>query len=174
MPVYIGVSNMTSIQENKNVEKISMVKPTEAKGGGRGGGVVTYWFRFCFPLFDFHLSIFLFGWDFGFYFLTLISFFFLTFYFLPIYFVLLFSFFFAFKLYNENQKQNQNRQSRPSCFAGRSIWRIKVSIRRSAALLTMLAQVNFLILPPLIALNHKLYFFSTYLLILLFKLGKSR
>ena len=29
---------MTSIQENKNVEKISMVKPTEAKGGGRGGG----------------------------------------------------------------------------------------------------------------------------------------
>ena len=33
---------MTSIQENKNVEKISMVKPTEAKGGGRGWGVVTY------------------------------------------------------------------------------------------------------------------------------------
>ena len=31
-----------------------------------------------------------------------------------------------------------------------------VSIRQSAALLTMLAQVNFLILPPLIALNRKL------------------
>ena len=61
---------------------------------------------------------------------------------------------------NENQKnQNQNRQRRPSCFAGGSIWRIKVSIRRSAALLTMLAQVNYLILPPLIALNHKLYLF---------------
>ena len=95
----------------------------------------------------------------------------------------------AFKLCNENQNQNliinikknenqktknQNRQSRPSCFAGRSIWRIKVSIRRSAALLTMLSQVNFLILLPLIALNHKLYFFSTYPLILLFKLCKSR
>ena len=121
-------------------------------------------------------------------FFTLISFFFRTFYFyrsIPFY----FSGFFAFKLYNENQNQNviinikkpkknqsqkQNRQSRPSCFAGRSIWRIKVSIRRSAALLTMLAQVNFLILPPWITLNHKLYFFSTYLLILLFKLWKSR
>ena len=34
-----------------------------------------------------------------------------------------------------------------------------MSIRRSAALLTMLAQVNYLILPPLIALNHKLYLF---------------
>ena len=33
---------------------------------------------------------------------------------------------------------------------------------RSVALLTMLAQVNFLILPPLIAVNHKLYLFSTY------------
>ena len=49
-----------------------------------------------------------------------------------------------------------------------------VSIRQCAALLTMLAQVNFQILPPLIALNHKLYFFSTSLLILLFKLWKSR
>ena len=88
-------------------------------------------------------------------------------------------FVFAFKLYNENQNQNliinikknekqkpkQNRQSSPTCFAGRSIWQIQVSIWRSAALLTMLAQVTFLILPPLIALNHKLYFFSTYLLI---------
>ena len=73
----------------------------------------------------------------------------------------------------KQKKQKQNRQSRPSCFVGRSIWRIKVSIRRSAAFLTMLAQVNFLILPPLIALNHKLYFFSTYLLIILFKPWKS-
>ena len=99
----------------------------------------------------------------------------------------------AFKLYNENQNQNliinirknenqetknknqnHNRQSRPTCFAGRSIWGIKVSFQWSAALLTMLAPVNFLILPPWIALNHKLYFFSKYLLILLFKLWKSR
>ena len=42
------------------------------------------------------------------------------------------------------------------------------------ALLTMLAQVNYLILPPLIALNHKLYLFSTHLLILLLKPWKSR
>ena len=64
----------------------------------------------------------------------------------------------AFKLYNENQNQNQNRQSRPPCFAGGSRWRIKVSILGRVALLTMLAQVNFLILPPLIALNHRLFF----------------
>ena len=44
-------------------------------------------------------------------------------------------------------------------------WRINIAdqgvhaIRRSAALLTMLAQVNYLILPPLIALNRKLYLF---------------
>ena len=66
-----------------------------------------------------------------------------------------------------------NRQSRPSCFAGGSICRTKVSLRRSAALLTMLglAQEKFLISPLLImiALNHKPYFFSTYL----FKLWKS-
>ena len=43
-----------------------------------------------------------------------------------------------------------------------------------ATLLTMLAQVNYLILPTLIALNHKLYLFSTHLLILLLKLWKSR
>ena len=42
-----------------------------------------------------------------------------------------------------------------------------MSIRRSAALLTMLAQVNYLIFPPRIALNHKLYLSSTHLLILL-------
>ena len=61
---------------------------------------------------------------------------------------------------NIKKNENQNRQSSPSCFAGRSIWRIKVSIRRSAALLTMLAQVNFLILPPLIALNHNCIYFQ--------------
>ena len=44
---------MTSIQENKNVEKISMVKPTEAKGGGRGGG----WSHTDF-VFVFHFLIF--------------------------------------------------------------------------------------------------------------------
>ena len=70
-----------------------------------------------------------------------------------------------------------NRQSRPSCFAGGSICRTKVSLRRSAALLTMLglAQEKFLILPLFIMIspNHKPYFFSTYLLILLFKLWKS-
>ena len=49
-----------------------------------------------------------------------------------------------------------------------------MSIRRSAALLTMLAQVNYLILPRLIALNHKLYPFSTHLLILLLKLYGNR
>ena len=38
-----------------------------------------------------------------------------------------------------------------------------MSIRRSGALLTMLAQVRFLILSALIDLNHKLYLFSTYL-----------
>ena len=31
--VYSGVTNMTSIQENKNVETISLVKPTETRGG---------------------------------------------------------------------------------------------------------------------------------------------
>ena len=64
---------------------------------------------------------------------------------------------------NENQKhknKNQNRQHRPSCFAGGSIWRIEVSIWRSAALLTMLAHVNYLILPPLIALNQIVSFFQ--------------
>jgi len=75
---------------------------------------------------------------------------------------------------HKNKNQNQNRQRRPSCFAGGSIWRIKVSIRRSAALLTTLAQVNYLNIPPLIALNHKLYVFSTHLLILRLKLWKSR
>ena len=44
----------------------------------------------------------------------------------------------------------------------------------SGRVLMMLAQVNFLILPPLITLNHKLNFFSTYLLILLFKLWKCK
>ena len=60
-----------------------------------------------------------------------------------------------------------------ACSLRFSALKIKVSIRQSEALLTMPAQVHFLILPPLIALNHKLYFFSTYLLILLFKLWKS-
>ena len=119
--------------------------------------------------------------------ISVVNFFYFNFlFFRTFYFYRSISFYFSVfnKLYNENQNQNvminktknqnQNRQSRPSCFAGRSIWRIKVSIRRSTALLTMLAQVNFLILPPLIALNHKLYFFSTYVLILLFKLWKSR
>ena len=138
-------------------------------------------FRFCFKLFDFHFVILLLGFCFDFDFLI---------------------FRFCFKLFdlhlailiyimktktktlldpitfeNENQKhknQNQNRLRRPSYFAGGSIWRIKVSIRRSAALLTMLAQVNYLILAPLIALNHKLYLFSTHLLIFLLKLWKSR
>ena len=48
MPVYSGVSNMTSIQENKNVEKISMVKPTETRGGGGAHTdfvlFLTFWF----------------------------------------------------------------------------------------------------------------------------------
>ena len=44
---------MTSIQENKNVEKISMVKPTEAKGGGRAGGTYTDF------VFIFHFLIFI-------------------------------------------------------------------------------------------------------------------
>ena len=140
-------------------------------------------FRFCFKPFDFHFVILLLGFCFDFDFLI---------------------FRFCFKLFdlhlailiyimktktktktlldpitfeNENQKhknQNQNRLRRPSYFAGGSIWRIKVSIRRSAALLTMLAQVNYLILAPLIALNHKLYLFSTHLLIFLLKLWKSR
>ena len=63
----------------------------------------------------------------------------------------------------ENQKhknKNQNRHHRPSCFAGGSIWRIEVSIWRSVALLTMLAHVNYLILPPLIALNQIVSFFQ--------------
>ena len=169
----------------------------------RGSHIVISFLFFTFPvlllLFDFHFAIWLFCWDFGFYFLLFpfrfsllhfafrlrfrfllfyfsvsVSNFFLFYRFISFYFSL---FVLAFKLYNENQKtknQNQNQQSRPSRFAGRSIWLIMVSIRRSAALLTMLAQVNFLILPPLSALNHKLYFFSTWLLILLFKLWKSR
>ena len=86
--------------------------------------------------------------------------------------ILFYSFWFSlrnFNLYYENQNQNlittfenqnQNRQHRPSCFAGGSIWRIEVSICRSAALLTMLAHVNYLILPPLIALNQIVSFFQ--------------
>ena len=98
-------------------------------------------FRFCFKLFDLHLAILIYIMKTKTKTKTLLD---------PITFE------------NENQKhknQNQNRLRRPSYFAGGSIWRIKVSIRRSAALLTMLAQVNYLILPPLIALNHKLYLF---------------
>ena len=41
---------MTLIQEKKNVEKISMVKPTEAQGGGAHTDFVC-----C--LFDFHFAI---------------------------------------------------------------------------------------------------------------------
>ena len=97
-------------------------------------------FRFCFKLFVFHLAILI-------YIMktktkTLLD---------PITFE------------NENQKhknQNQNRLRRPSYFAGGSIWRIKVSIRRSAAMLTMLAHVNYLMLPPLIALNQIVSFFQ--------------
>ena len=79
---------MTLIQENKNVEKISLVKPTEARGGGRGGGghilisfVVFLIFTspFSFSVFIFYFSvsafnvliftfIFFFGRDFAFYF----------------------------------------------------------------------------------------------------------
>ena len=143
---------------------------------------------FLFNLYVFNvLMIFNSVFTFPFLFLTFL---FLQIYFISVFsFVLtsLFSFFFhlfsvfvfAFKLYKENQNQiinitkgkpkknkkqnqNQNRKSRPSCFAERSIWWIKVSIQQSVALLTMLAQVNFLILPPLIAVNHKLYLFSTY------------
>ena len=92
-----------------------------------------------------------------------------------------FRFVFAFKLYNENQNQNliiniKERKPKPKLTKTDRVDHhaipedsmADVSIRQSAALLTMLAQVNFLILHPLIALNHKLYFFSKSLLILLY------
>ena len=44
---------MTSIQENKNVEKTSMVKPTETRGGGGAHILISFYFL----LFDFHFAI---------------------------------------------------------------------------------------------------------------------
>ena len=74
--VYSGVTNMTSIQENKNVETISLVKPTETRGGG--GHILisflffTFWFsprhlafrlrfRFLFFIFPFSFLTFWFS-----------------------------------------------------------------------------------------------------------------
>ena len=52
-----SMTSMTSIQENKNVEKISMAKPTEARGGHILISFHFSLFHFCFSLFDFHLAI---------------------------------------------------------------------------------------------------------------------
>ena len=52
-----STTSMTSIQENKNVAKISMVKPTEARGGHILISFHFSLFHFCFSLFDFHLAI---------------------------------------------------------------------------------------------------------------------
>ena len=113
-----------------------------------GGGGAKKWFRFYFSLFWFSLHHLAFRLRFRFLFFTF-----------PLSFL---------------TKTKTDRVDHHVLIAGRSIWWIKVFIRPSAALLTMLAQVNFLILPPLIALNQKLYFLSTYLLMLLFRLWKSR